>query len=123
MNNAPEENLYLGMNAGGGGSADSQAVYIGLVGVHSKVDPSMNLVTSGDLQNSFLWHKVNDDLMTLGSGMLASGCMQATTMCFDCTTTMPCGTTMPYLNEPLATSAPDDLCTIQSWISQGALNN
>jgi hypothetical protein len=120
MNNAAEENLYLGNNGGGGGSADSQAVYSGLVGVPSKEDPSMNLVTSGDLQNSFLWHKVNDDQMTLNSGTLASGCMQATTICFDCTTTMPCGEYMPYLGELLAA---DDLCTIENWISQGAPNN
>jgi hypothetical protein len=48
MNNAQEENLYLGLNAGGGGTADSQAVYSGLVGVASKEDSSMNLVTTGD---------------------------------------------------------------------------
>ena len=38
--------------------------------------------------------------------------MKATTMCFGCTTTMPCGQTMPYLGESLATSGPDDLCTL-----------
>jgi len=123
MNNAPEENLYLGLNSGAGGSADSRAVYSGLVGVASKEDPSMNLVTAGDTANSFLWHKVNDDQMTLNSGTLATGCMQASTMCVDCSSSSPCGGTMPYLGELLATSAPDDLCTIENWISQGAPNN
>ena len=120
MNNAQEENLYLGKNGGGGGSADSYAVYSGLVGVHSKEDPSMNLVTAGDTSNSFLWHKVNDDQMTLNSGTLATGCMKASAMCFDCTTDAPCGGAMPYLGEPLAA---DDLCTIESWIAQGAPND
>jgi hypothetical protein len=121
--NSGEEDLYLGLNAGGGGTADSQAVYNGLVGVSSKEDPSMNLVTKGDLQNSFLWHKVNDYLPTLNSGSLATGCMNATTMCVDCTTVMPCGQTMPYLGEALAASWPGDFCTLENWISQGAPNN
>lgn len=123
MGNNGEEDLYLGLNAGGGGTADSQAVYNGLVGVPSKEDPSMNLVTTGDLQNSFLWHKVNDYLPTLNSGTLAAGCMTATTMCADCMTTQPCGETMPYLGEMLAQSRPADLCTLENWISQGAPND
>ncbi len=123
MNNAPEENLYLGLNSGAGGSADIQAVYSGLVGVASKEDPSMNLVTAGDTSNSFLWHKLNDDQMTLNSGTLATGCMKASATCFDCTSDAPCGGYMPYLGEPLATYAPEDLCTIENWIVQGAPNN
>jgi hypothetical protein len=93
------------------------------VGVASKEDPSMNLVSAGDTSNSFLWHKVNDDEMTLNSGTLATGCMKASAMCSDCTTSYPCGGSMPYLGDLLAISAPDDLCTIESWISQGAPNN
>jgi len=123
MNN-PQANLYLGMMGGGGGSADANAVHAGLVGVHAKEDPSMNLVTAGDLQNSFLWHKVNDDATTLNQGALATACAKATmAMCTDCSSTTPCGGTMPYLSEPLSTGAPDRLCTIQNWIMQGAQNN
>lgn len=103
--------------------ADSQAVYNGLAGVPSKEDPSMNLVAAGDPSSSFLWHKVNDDLTTPNSGTLATGCMKAITMCSDCMSVQPCGETMPYLGEALATYAPDDLCTLENWISQGALNN
>ncbi|HWX75306.1 MAG TPA: hypothetical protein VNZ05_08365 [Solirubrobacteraceae bacterium] len=116
--NSTEEDLYLGLNGEDGGPADDQAVYKGLVGVISKEDPSMNLVTAGSTDNSFLWHKVNNDQMTL-----ASQCAKAPMMCMDCNSTTPCGGLMPYLQEALSTTAPDHLCTIQSWIQQGALNN
>lgn len=118
MNNVSEENLYLGLNEGSGGSADSQAVYRGLVGVASEEDPSMLLVTAGDLSDSYLWHKLNGDQNTL-----AAGCAKATTTCADCTPSAPCGTLMPYDGEPFATTDPDFLCTIESWIAHGAPNN
>jgi hypothetical protein len=117
MNNAGEENLYLGLNSGGD-SIDIQAVYSGLLSVPSKEDPSMNLVTPGDTANSYLWHKLVGDQNSNAS--VADGCGEAGTMCFDCTTSMPCGTSMPYVGEPVA---PNDLSTIESWISQGAQNN
>ena len=117
------ENLYLGLYMGGGATPDVQAVYRGLVGVVAKEDPSMNLVTKGDLQNSYLWHKVNDPQTTLNSGTLGSGCAKATMMCQDCSSSSPCGGTMPYLGDMLATTDPQSLCVIQSWIQQGALNN
>ena len=44
MNNAGEEDLYLGDHAGG---TSPSAVFGGLVGVRSREDPSMNLVTAG----------------------------------------------------------------------------
>jgi hypothetical protein len=109
MGNSDEENLYLGLNAGGGGSADSQTVYGGLVGVASKEDTSMKLVTAGDIANSYLWHKLIGDQNSNAS--VAGGCASATT-CFDCTTTTPCGESMPYLGLSLG---PDDLCTIENW--------
>jgi len=118
MNNATEESLYLGLNSGGGGSADSLAVYTGLVGVPSQEDPSMNLVSAGDTSNSYLWHKINGD-----QNALASQCSQATLICIDCTTSAPCGGLMPYQGEPLSVDAPQYLCTIENWISQGAPNN
>jgi hypothetical protein len=125
VGNSPEESLYLGMTMGGGGTADVHAVYNGLVGVVSKEDPSMPLVTKGDLQNSFLWHKVNDDQITLNSGTLATGCKKASAMCQDCMSMNPCGGTMPYNGYMLANpnGNPHALCTIQSWIMQGAQNN
>ena len=123
MNDAVVENLYLGLNAGGGTTADVQAVYRGLVDVAAKEDPSMNLVTKGDLQNSFLWHKVNDDQTALTKGTLAMGCAKTSTMCQDCSSASPCGGTMPYLADPLAMTNPQGLCVIQTWIQQGAENN
>jgi hypothetical protein len=122
MNNSGEEDLYLGLNFGGG-SSDVQAVYDGLVGVAAKEDPSMNLVTKGDLENSYLWHKVNDDQTMLTEGTLASGCAQSSMPCPGCSSSSPCGATMPYLGEALATFDPQGLCAIQNWILQGAQNN
>lgn len=117
MNNAGDENLYLGLYSGGG-SVDSQAVYSGLVGVASKEDPSMNLVTAGDSSNSYLWHKLLGDQNSNAS--IAGACEKAATTCMDCTTSTPCGGSMPYIGAPLA---PNDLSAIESWISQGAPNN
>jgi hypothetical protein len=117
MDNAAEENLYLGMNAGGGGSADANAVYTGLVGVAAQEDPSMNLVTKGDPSTSFLFQKLSSaSLMSL-----ASDCSKAATKCNpDCNASTPCGGQMPYLGEALNST---DACTLQNWISQGAPNN
>jgi hypothetical protein len=112
MNNTSEENLYLGEN---GGATDAGALYGMLVGVPSKEDPSMNLVTAGDPANSYLWHKVVGD-----QNSLASGCAKAATQCTDCNSTQPCGGNQPYLGEMLQET---DLCAIENWISQGARNN
>jgi hypothetical protein len=118
MNNAAEENLYLGQNGGGGGSADSQAVYRGLMGVASQEDPSMNLVAAGDPSKSYLWHKVYGDENSNPS--VASGCANAPSPCQDCNMMTPCGGDQPFLGEALGSA---DLCTIQNWIGQGAQNN
>jgi len=115
MNNAAEEDLYLGENVG---ATDASTVYSMLVGVSSKEDPSMPLVTMGSTANSYLWHKVFADQATL-----ASQCAKASMLCTDCTADAPCGGLMPYNGEPLATDAPQWLCTIQGWITQGAQNN
>jgi hypothetical protein len=118
MKNISEENLYLGQNGGGGGSADIQAVYSGLVGVPSEEDPSMNLVAAGDPSRSYLWHKVYGDQNSNPS--VASGCANAPSQCQDCNTSTPCGGSQPYLGEALGSA---DLCAIQNWIGQGAQNN
>ena len=78
----------------------------------------MNLVTAGDTSDSFLWHKVVGDQNTL-----AADCAMATMACDDCTASTPCGGLMPYLGEALEVAAPQYLCTIESWISEGAPNN
>ncbi len=114
MNNAVEQDLYLGLNAGG---TDPNTVYMQLVGVKAKELPAMNLVTAGDLDNSFLWHKVHGpgDLQAL-----ASQCMKAAMVCNDCYANTPCGSTMPY---PAGVIDPGFECTIQNWIQNGAKNN
>jgi hypothetical protein len=118
MNNISEENLYLGQNGAGGGSADIQAVYSGLVGVASKEDPSMNLVAAGDPSKSYLWHKVYGDQNSNPS--VASGCANAPSPCPDCNASTPCGGSQPYLGGVLGGA---DLCAIKNWIGQGAQNN
>jgi|HubBroStandDraft_5_1064220.scaffolds.fasta_scaffold237288_2 hypothetical protein len=115
MNNAAEENLYLGENVG---TTNAGTVYSMLVGAPAKEDPKMPLVTAGSTDQSYLWHKVNGD-----QGNFASDCAMATMACSDCTSSTPCGGLMPYLGESLATDSPQYLCTIQSWITQGAMNN
>jgi hypothetical protein len=40
--------------------------------------------------------------------------------CSDCTGSTPCGGLMPYDSLPLAAG---ELCTIESWIAQGAPND
>ena len=115
MNNAVEQDLYLGENAGG---TSPPAVFGGLVGVRSKEDPSMNLVTAGSLGNSYLWHKVIGDQNT--NAAVKSGCAQAAIPCSDCTMQAPCGAQEPYLGAGLPA---DELCTIESWIAEGAPDN
>lgn len=114
MGNGQEENLYLGEHSGG---TNADTVYMQIVGVKAKELPTMNLVTGGDLDNSFLWHKIHgaSDLTAL-----ASQCMMAPRACVDCTSVTPCGSTMPY---PGGTIDPGFACTIQNWIQNGAKNN
>lgn len=115
MGNAAEEKLYLGGYAGG---TSPSVVYQGLVGVPSEEDPSMDLVTSGNPSSSYLWHKVYGDQNSNPS--VASGCASAAVPCEACTVSTPCGGSQPYLGELLPG---DELCAIQNWIGQGALNN
>jgi hypothetical protein len=118
--NSAEENLYLGLNTGGGTTNDIQAVYKGMVGVTAKEDTSMKLVTAGDPENSYFFHKVNDSQMTLNS-TLGTACMKTNSICTNCNSNFgPCGATMPYTGEQLPSAS---LCTIQNWIQQGAQNN
>jgi hypothetical protein len=115
MNNVPEESLYLGENGGG---TVASTVYAQIVNVPAKEIPSMNLVTPQDLNNSYLWHKINDSMTTLQS--LGSQCTKAAKACTDCNPMQPCGSTMPY---PSGVIDPGFACTIQNWIMNGAMND
>jgi hypothetical protein len=121
MNNVGEESLYLGENSMSMATTDPSALHSMLVGVPSKEDPSMNLVTAGDTATSYLWHKIDGDQNT---ATIASGCAMAT--CSNCMASMPCGLPMPdtaaALGDPVL-GEPVSFCKISSWISQGALNN
>ena len=118
--NDPEaENLYLG--DGTNGASDIAAVYAGLVGVKSIENPSMNIVSASDLDGSFLWHKVagdpnSDPAVTAGCAPAANG----PNPCADCLPMAPCGVQMPLLADPIE---PSDMCILQNWIAQGAVNN
>ncbi len=121
-NNRGEENLYLGLGAedGANGPSDVAAVYAGLVGVKSMEDPSMSLVTVGDLETSYLWHKVSGDENT--DPAVVSGCDPAemgSNPCSDCISGAPCGAQMPFAGN----LAPSAVCVIENWIGQGAKDN
>ena len=115
MNNSGEENLFLGFDVGMG-TTDPMDVYSMLVGVPSQEDPAMNLVTASDLSTSYLWQKLQNT-----QNNFASAARRQT--CIDCNADSPCGGLMPYDGELLAETDPQNLCTIQSWITQGAKNN
>jgi hypothetical protein len=122
MNEAAEENLYLGLSATpeSSGPGDVAAVYAGLVGMKSLEDPSMNLVTAGDLDASYLWHKISGDPNS--DTAVAMGCEAAATganPCSDCSAAAPCGVPMPFTGS----LDPSAICTIQNWIMQGANDN
>jgi hypothetical protein len=130
-NNVGEESLFLGHGIGDGtnSAADIMTVYMGLVGVKSIENPDMDLVaTGGDLENSFLWHKINGDMNS--DPTVVAGCKKAvaanTNVCSDCATGTECGSYMPYDGTLLANDvapAPAHLCTIKNWIAEGAPNN
>jgi hypothetical protein len=126
MNNAAEENLYLGENAGG---TDVNTVYKGIVGVAALENPMESLIATGSIQDSFLWHKVHandlgmypDLAMTDLLNQCAPAAMASTSMCgTDCAAPTFCGNSMPSLSAALEDS---QLCTIQNWILAGAQNN
>jgi hypothetical protein len=122
MGNAGVEDLYLGLSAteGTNGPSVVAGVQAGLVGVKSAEDPSMNLVTPGDLEDSYLWHKVSGDQND--DPTVVSGCQPAATganPCSDCVSGAPCGVQMPFAN----TLDPSAVCAIQNWITQGAKND
>ncbi len=119
---AQAENLYLGMSTSTGtnGPSDVATVYAGLVGPKSVEDPSMNFVTPGDLEDSFLWHKVTGDENS--DSKVVSGCQAQASgpnPCEDCIPAAPCGVQMPLGS----TLDPSVVCAFQNWITQGAKND
>jgi hypothetical protein len=115
MNNAAEENLYLGDNVMNTPAIIAQ-VYAGLIGVPALEDPAMSLIAKGDTSKSYLSHKIVGD-----QANFSSDCAKAT-LCNDqsCTPATPCGAFMPYLGSMLD---PSKVTTINDWITQGAMNN
>jgi hypothetical protein len=119
---AQAENLYLGLSTSTGtnGPSDVAAVYTALVGSKSVEDPSMNFVTAGDLEDSFLWHKVTGDENS--DPKVESGCLPQASgpnPCEDCLPAAPCGVQMP-LGSILD---PSLVCILQNWITEGAQND
>jgi hypothetical protein len=117
--NSGEENLYLGDNMNNTTAIIAQ-VYAGLVGVKSLEDPKMNLVTASDTANSYLAQKISTS-WAAESATLTPDCVGNMCNAPTCTTTQPCGTSMPYNGEPLDPTT--TAATINNWISQGAKNN
>lgn len=102
---------YLGEpKSAADGLGDAGAILTGIVGVPSLEDPTMDLVKAGDPANSYLMHKLDGDQCTLMTQCVVGASM----------TTVPCGTSMPYLNSLLPQASRD---AVRAWIKQGAMNN
>jgi hypothetical protein len=97
---------FLGYPDGG---TDAATVYQALVGVASTEDPKMKLVTAGNLDESFLWQKVDNTMCKFAADCRAGGSAYP-----------DCGQSMPYGNQALDVPT---LTTIARWIAQGAPNN
>jgi hypothetical protein len=89
-------------------AADAALVYAGLVNVASHEAPSIVYVKPGDLEASFLWHKINNELTDI------------TAQCTSGIVTPPCGLPMPNDNLPLTS---DQVASIENWIQGGAPQN
>jgi hypothetical protein len=89
-------------------AADAALVYAGLVNVASNEAPSIVYVAPGNLQASFMWLKIKNELTNI------------TAKCTSGLVTPPCGLPMPNDNLPLTS---DQVATIQNWIQGGAPQN
>ena len=105
-----EARPFLGFASSDAGMAAAQTIIDGLVGVKSREDLTMNLVTAGDPSQSFLMHKIDDDQCTL-----ISQCMM------DPSFRPNCGVFMPYQYPDILDVGTRDV--IRRWIKQGARNN
>jgi hypothetical protein len=95
---------YFGPFLGTATSDVVSNVYHQLVNAPSNEAPSLVYVKPGSLSQSFLWHKLDNDLQSIQSA---------------CTSGMtpPCGLVMPNDGMPLSATAMDD---ISGWIQAGA---
>jgi hypothetical protein len=127
MNNVMAMNLYLGptsMDVPHPTTADINTAWNAIVNVSALENTSMKLVAPGSTATSFLWQKVQPDPNADSATKMGCAATLATNppiSCVDCTMSQPCGTFMPYLGTGQLTS--DQLCTLESWITQGAMNN
>jgi hypothetical protein len=95
---------YLGPAYGAG---DLPSIVAGLVGQPSFEDPSMDVVTAGSPETSFLIRKMEGELAPLAAACASGDLGQ-------------CGAPMPLSAQPLPQATLD---TVRSWIAQGALDN
>lgn len=95
---------FLGEPKTAGLPTDPNEVYAGIVNKAPQDLPTMNYVTPGDTENSFLMHKMNGDQCLFNSKCTGGDC----------------GTSMPYNNPMLDEST---RLVVFRWITQGAANN
>jgi hypothetical protein len=109
------QGLYLGEPlANDDGVGDAGAILSGIVGKASLEAPSLDIVSAGNPSESYLMHKVDGDMASLGSA-----CLPVSTS-FPNAITQPCGVQMPQSSPALPASK---ATLIWQWIAQGAKNN
>jgi hypothetical protein len=114
-NTSSQQNLYLAEpTSAADGYGDAGAILTGIVGKASLEAPSMNIVTAGDPDNSYLIHKINGDMC-----QIMSDCAPLSTALPTAVTT-PCGVPMPQTGGTIGTT---DQTLVWNWILQGAQNN
>lgn len=101
--------VYLGSQPNPS-SVDAGQVLEGIVGKPAQEDPSMNIVTAGDPDHSYLMHKLDYDQC-----QYATDCNATKNQIFE-----SCGLGMPYQSGILDEGTRDN---IRRWIAQGAKNN
>jgi hypothetical protein len=111
------ESLFLSKETKMNMASDAKTSHDAIVGVKAKENPMMDLIAPGDPDHSYLWIKVSGDPNK--NATASAGCAMVAT-CTGCSATTPCGAQMPYNATPLNS---DQLCTLKSWIVQGANNN
>lgn len=101
--------IYLGSSPNPS-SVDAGQVLDGIVGKPAQEDPSMNVVTAGDPDHSYLMHKLDYDQC-----QFSEPCNATKNPIF-----LNCGLGMPYQSGILDQDTRDN---IRRWIAQGAKNN
>jgi len=107
---------FLGEREDDAGTQDfERQVYLGIVGKPAVETVSMPLVTRGDPSKSFLMHKMDGELASLGGQCAANNPLQQQYQ-----TASACGSSMPFRLPLLAPSGRD---IVRLWIQQGAPDN